>query len=178
MREHPPEVIRQVRTARTTLFPARVVHEVIDDQLAVLTKEVRKRFLASRQVGKGVPYSFNVTKKIGSENLSNQTYFVIGYRFVDQLMVGEFPDSVIVLAGCDTMSNGLLSQSLIDRGASVVVGWDKTLLSTQNDSVTLAFLEKVLVNGEEVTEAVSSVMTEYKHYLDPVSLKYYPMDAT
>jgi len=130
------------------------------------------------QVGKGVPYSFNVTKKIGSENLSNQTYFVIGYRFVDQLMVGEFPDSVIVLAGCDTMSNGLLSQSLIDRGASVVVGWDKTLLSTQNDSVTLAFLEKVLVNGEEVTEAVSSVMTEYKHYLDPVSLKYYPMDAT
>jgi len=130
------------------------------------------------QVGKGVPYSYSESKKISNENLSNQTYFVLGSKFVDELMVGEFPDSVIVLAGCDTMSNGLLSQSLIDRGASVVVGWDKTLLNTQNDRVTLAYLEKVLVNGEEVTEAVSSVMNEYSTYLDPISLKYYPMDET
>jgi len=129
------------------------------------------------QIGKGVPYSFDEAKKIDNENMSNQTYFVMGSKFVDELMVGEFPDSVIVLAGCDTMSNQLLSQSLIDRGASVVVGWDNTVLSDQNDIVTLAFLEKVLVNSEEVSEAVSSVMNEFSNYLDPISLKYYPMDA-
>ena len=130
------------------------------------------------QVGKGVPYSFTDSKKIDNENLSNQTYFVVGSKFVDQVMVGEFPGSVIVLAGCDTTKNGLLPLSLLERGASAVVGWDNTVLSDQNDEMVLALLEKMLVNSEEVSEAVSSVMNEYTHYLDPVSLKYYQMDAT
>jgi len=52
------------------------------------------------------------------------------------------------------------------------------VLSDQNDEMVLALLEKMLVNSEEVSEAVSSVMNEYTHYLDPVSLKYYQMDAT
>jgi len=98
----------------------------------------------AHQVGKGVPYTFDEVKEIDREKISNQTYFVVGSKFVDQVMVGEFPDSVIILAGCETISSGLLSQSLIDRGASVVVGWNDIVLSSQNDRVTLAFLEKVL----------------------------------
>jgi len=131
----------------------------------------------SGHLGKAVPLNATQIKEIGWENLSNQTYFVIGSKFVDEKMVGEFPGSVIVLAGCDTTTSKLLSQALLDRGASAVVGWDDTVLSTQNDKVVLALLEKMLVNGEEVPEAVSSVTFEFGLHLDPVGLRYYTMDA-
>jgi len=122
---------------------------------------------------KAVPYNTNQQEKIGLENLANQTYFAIGPKFVDEKMVGEFPGSVIVLAGCYTASTDRLSQSLIDRGASVVVGWDDNVLSTQNDKVILALLEKMLVNGEAVPEAVSSVTNEFRLDQEPVQLRYY-----
>ncbi len=131
----------------------------------------------SGHIWKAVPYNATQIKKIGWENLSNQTYFVIGSKFVDEKMVGEFPGSVIVLAGCDTTRGKLFSQALLDRGASAVVGWDNTVLSTQNDKVVLALLEKMLVNGEEVPEAVSSVTFEFGLHQDPVGLRYYTMDA-
>ena len=129
----------------------------------------------SGHLWKAVPYNAAEVKKIGLENLSNQTYFVIGSKFVDEKMVGEFPGSVIVLAGCDTTSGKLLSQALLDRGASAVVGWDDIVLSNQNDKVILAFLEKMLVNGEVVPQAVNSVTFEFGLHQDPVGLRYYTM---
>jgi len=131
----------------------------------------------SGHLANAVPYNANEKKQIGLENLANQTYFAFGYKFVDEKMVGEFPGSVIVLAGCYTTSSELLPQSLLDRGASVVVGWDNTVSAAQSDKVILAFLEKMLVNGEVVPEAVSSVTNEFSLHLDPVGIRYYPMGA-
>ena len=92
-------------------------------------------------------------------------------------MIGEFPDSVIILAGCDTTSSERLSQALVDRGASVVVGWSDTVLYDKNDTLILALMQKVLVNGEDVSAAISSVKEQFSHYLDPINLKYYPEDS-
>jgi len=131
----------------------------------------------SGHIGLAAPYTVSQLKNMSKEEVDNQTYFVFGSKFVDEKMVGEFPGSVIVLAGCFTTNSERLSQSLIDRGASVVVGWDSSVLSTQNDKVILAFLEKMLVNGEVLPEAVSSVTNEFRLYLDPVGLRYYPIGA-
>jgi len=131
----------------------------------------------SGHIGKAIPFRGEVIKEIGLENLANQTYFVIGSKFVDEKMVGEFPGSVIILAGCYTTKSDNLSQSLLDRGASVVVGWDNTVLSSQNDKVILVLLEKMLVNGEAVPEAVSSVTNEFKLQHDSVHLNYNTMGA-
>ena len=127
----------------------------------------------SGHIGQAAPYSGSRIEKMSQDNLANQTYFAIGPKFVDEKMVGEFPDSVIVLAGCYTASSDRLSQSLIDRGASVVVGWDNNVLADQNDEVTLAFLEKMLVNGEGVPQAVSSVTNEFSLNEEPVHLRYF-----
>ncbi len=131
----------------------------------------------SGHLANAVPYNEIQKKEIGLENLASQTYFAFGSKFVDEKMVGKFPGSVIVLAGCYTTSSKLLSQSLIDRGASVVVGWDNTVRVDQSDKVILAFLEKMLVDGEVLPEAVSSVTNEFGLYLDPVDIRYYTMDA-
>ena len=131
----------------------------------------------SGHVGSAATFRVGTMQNMSRDIVANQTYFVIGSKFVDEKMVGKFPGSVIVLAGCYTASSEVLSQSLLDRGASVVVGWDDIVLSRQNDKVILAFLEKMLVDGELVSEAVSSVTNEFRLYLEPEGLRYYTMDA-
>ncbi len=129
----------------------------------------------SGHIGPAAPLNVAEINKMSKDIVDSQTYFVFGSKFVDEKMVGKFPGSVIVLAGCYTTSSELLSQSLIDRGASVVVGWDNTVRVDQSDKVILAFLEKMLVNGEVVPQAVNSVTFEFGLHQDPVGLRYYTM---
>ena len=126
------------------------------------------------QLGKGAPYLSSAVEvsvdlsDLGESNSSEgnaaestwslldttNPYFLVGSKYVDELMEGRFPNSVIVLAGCSTVSNPSLAKSFIDRGASLVLGWDRLVGSDRNDRVTLAFLENVLINDMEVDEAV------------------------
>lgn len=131
------------------------------------------------QVGKGAPYmtsTIEVSVDLSQLNNSSDTveqsvttrsfeivdssnaYFLIGAKYVDEIMEGEFPDTVFVLAGCSTLSNPSLAKSLINRGASSVVGWDALVGSNDNDSVTLSFLENVLINNMEIKDAVDEAM--------------------
>jgi len=54
--------------------------------------------------------------------VTTDEYFVIGAKAVDELMVGKFPGSTIILGGCDTASSSVLADSLLKKGASAVVG--------------------------------------------------------
>jgi len=51
--------------------------------------------------------------------------------------------------------------SLILRGASSVVGWDRSINSLENDRVMLALLEEVLINKIGIHDAINSVIEEY-----------------
>ena len=136
------------------------------------------------QLGKGAPYmSSQVDVSVDlselSENASGTVesswslvdttnpYFLVGSKYVDDLMEGKFPNSVIVLGGCSTLSNPSLAKSLVNRGASSVVGWDRLIGSIKNDDVVLAFLENVLVNDMNADDAVQSVNEKY--HLDSAS---------
>jgi len=130
----------------------------------------------SGQIGKGAPYMNTIIEasvNLSEMDNSNQTrvevitpfesidnsnpYFVIGPKYVDEVMEGKFPNSVLVLGGCSTLSNPSLANSLINRGASSVVGWDNLVGSANNDSMILAFLENHLINNMEIQDAVEIV---------------------
>jgi len=131
----------------------------------------------SGQIGKGAPFMrslMDVSVNLSEMDNSNQTrvevitpvelvddsnpYFLIGPKYVDEVMEGKFPNSVLVLGGCSTLSNPSLAISLINRGASSVVGWDALIGSTKNDSMVLSFLENHLINNMEIQDAVESSM--------------------
>lgn len=101
-------------------------------------------------------------------------YFLIGSKYIDEQMEGRFPNSVVVLAGCSTLSNPSLAKSFINRGASSVIGWDNLIESFNNDATTLLFLESLLIKNMEVREAVQDAM-ELSEYANSYSatLSYY-----
>ena len=146
------------------------------------------------QIGKGAPYMssiMEVSADLSELNNSNNTrveidvtpssnivddsnpYFLVGSKYVDEVMEGRFPNSVLVLGGCSTLSNPSLAKSLINRGASSVIGWDNLVGSVTNDVTILAFLENYLINNMEIEDAVESIMKNNDKTKYGTTLSYY-----
>ena len=129
------------------------------------------------KVSRGVP--FLTGPSLDKEEAKKKRLFIIGSDFVDKEMVGRFPGTTLVLAGCDTMSYPFMAKSLVDRGASAIIGWYGLVSLYDNDIVTLRVLEEVLINGKDPDDAVNYIMEEfdgsmlYKHSI----LKQYSTGA-
>jgi len=84
-------------------------------------------------------------------------FFAIAPKLVSDAMNGRFDDTVFILGGCNTLSNPSLAKSLIERGASSVVGWDNSVGNSDNDWALQNILEKILVEDMPIEEAVDAV---------------------
>jgi hypothetical protein len=106
----------------------------------------------------------------------DETYFMIGSKFIDELATGKFPQSVIIIGGCESVRNPDLAKSLVLRGASSVIGWDRSINSMENDKVMLALLEEALINKTGMYDAIGSVMDRYGENLQYSSELFYFQD--
>ena len=131
----------------------------------------------SGQIGKGAPLMSStigvsadlseLTENNDGENSvvasweivdTTNAYFLMGSKYVDELMEDRFPGSILVLGGCSTLSNPTLAKAFVNRGASSVIGWDSLVGSYANDIVILSFLENYLINELDIKDAVNSAM--------------------
>ena len=89
-------------------------------------------------------------------------------------MVGEFQNSTIILAGCETAKDSRLANSFLKRGASEVIGWSGLVGSSKNVSVVLELLDKTLDKGTEMKDAIQLVMKQNEQtFNDPTNLVYF-----
>lgn len=156
----------------------------VEESSSLFTGEIHNNYdhieeQYSRIVGHGVPFLPGEVEELGGfEAMKNQTFFVVGSKFIDKQMIGTFPKSKIILAGCETTQGDQLAKSLLFRGASEVVGWDGLVSSRQNDEVIMQVLEETFVNGIELEEAVESVMKQYEQkLLTDTELSHYSTGA-
>jgi len=156
----------------------------VEESSSLFTGEIHTRYdhvqdQISGIIGYGVPFLPREVEELGGfEALKDQTFFVVGSKFIDELMLGTFPKSKIILAGCETTEGNHLAKSLLSRGASEVVGWDGLVHSRQNDEIIMQVLEETLVNGIELEDAVESVMKQYEQkLLTDTALSHYTTGA-
>ena len=131
--------------------------------------DVNKYFMEqiSGQLGKGAPI-YGEQKEIiekSNENIEDRMYFLVGTKFVDELMVGKFPDSVILIGGCESLRNKDLAKSFISRGALDVVGWYRTVGASENDKILLAFLERTIVDKKKIDDVIIELNDEFSQEL-------------
>jgi len=132
------------------------------------------------QLSPGVPYLVEDPQAMSFSEAQKKRQFMIGSKLVDEGMEGQFPGSVIILGGCETLAHSFLADSFISRGASSVIGWNDLVETKKNDKVILTVLEEILVNDLEIDEAIDSAMDEMvqvsnsklqlKHYSSGVDL--------
>jgi len=119
------------------------------------------------KVSRAVP--FLTGPNIDRVEAAKKRHFIIGTEFVDKEMIGSFPGTILVLGGCDTMSYPFMAKSLVDRGATSIIGWYGLVSLYDNDNGILKVLEEILINGKNSGDAVDSVMEfydgrmQYKH---------------
>ncbi len=106
---------------------------------------------------------------------TSEEYFAVGSKFVNNVMSGKFSDTVFILGACSTAKNPSLAKSLINRGASFVVGWDDTVGSLDNDWALIKILETTLSQNIEFEDSVSRISEEYYKtgHVFPGNLKYF-----
>jgi hypothetical protein len=117
----------------------------------------------AKQVGKAVPYTrAEINARGGFQGLENQTYFTIGSSFVEENMVGKFPGSIILIGGCDALSNTYLAKALVARGAFDVIGWDNLVSGPDNDLQIINVLDEITKNKQSPEDATKTVMNNFK----------------
>jgi len=163
------------------VFRTHGLHEgTVEKSASIFTGEVYSKNKhyneqLARQVEKGVPYlRSEILAHGGYGAFVNETYFVIGSRFIDQSMVGTFPNSTIIIGGCDSMSNNLLAKSFISRGASGVVGWNNLVSSSDNDKGIMMVIDEIILNKKTVKDATKTVVANFTtNPTFPAKLEYY-----
>jgi len=119
-------------------------------------KYIKEQFLG--HIGRGVPILYGDMVKLDADRIMDKTYYVVGSKFVEEFMVGDFQNSTIILAGCETAKDSRLANSFLKRGASEVIGWSGLVDSANNVSVVLDLLNKTLGSDVEMEDAIQLVM--------------------
>jgi len=130
------------------------------------------------KVSMGVP--FLTGPNIDKAEAAKKRLFIIGSDFVEKEMIGTFPGTTLVLGGCDTMSYPYMAESLVNRGASAIIGWYGLVSLYDNDMMIIKVLEEILINEKDPDDAVDYLMEfyegkmQYKHS----TLKQYSTGAS
>jgi len=87
-------------------------------------------------------------------------YFAVVSGFVRQGMIGRFEDTLIIIAGCQSLGTLDMARALVERGASAVIGWDEWVDLAHNDRAILLLLEALTAEALTVKQAVEKTMGE------------------
>ena len=104
--------------------------------------------------------------------------FAIGSEFITESMVGEFPDTVVIMMGCSGLYIEDLAQAFMQKGASTYMAWDASVGLDYVDDATITLIQKLYSEELTVEEAVAETMAEEGP--DPnygAVLKYYPPES-
>ena len=86
--------------------------------------------------------------------------FGIAPKFIEYSMRGGFNNALIVMMGCDGLRSQRTAQAFLNKGARAFVSWDKPVSGSHTDAASLRLLEKLVVTGLPVGEAVAQTAAE------------------
>ncbi len=112
-------------------------------------------------------YKYQKTS-ISTQETAENEYFAISPKLVKDSMNGKFDDTTFVLGGCKTLANPSFAVSLINRGASTVVGWDNTVDNFNNDRAILLFLKYHLIEKYDMATILDMIYTN----VNPIYMPY------
>ncbi len=141
------------------------VHSGIAEETEMTTGEKTKREYVSLFTGE--PYRRDKYPDEPTGRLGKATYyegapplFGIGPEFITHSMRGSFDKTLIVMMGCDGLRSPRTAQAFLDKGASAFVSWTRRVSASHTDAATLRLLEKLLVEGLPVGDAVAQTAAE------------------
>ncbi|MGC8961489.1 MAG: hypothetical protein ACP5K1_03475 [Candidatus Bathyarchaeia archaeon] len=107
---------------------------------------------------------------------TSEVLFAVSPKFIKEATVIDYPGTIIILSGCFGLYSEALPKAFLDRGASIILGWDGLVDVSYVDKATLSLLRALCLERLSVKNAVEEVMREIGP--DPTHgsrLGYYPL---
>ncbi len=104
--------------------------------------------------------------------------FAVSAEFIEKSAKGQFNDTAIIMMGCDGLHFDDVARAFTEKGASIYVAWDASVMLNYVDGATEALIKKLCSEGLTVKEAVARTMNEKGR--DPnydSVLGYYPRQS-
>ena len=87
-------------------------------------------------------------------------YFSIVPDFIEFSMTDRFDETTIILMGCNGLTTGVTAEAFVQKGAEAVIGWSGRVSAAHTDAATERLLEKLLVEGLPLADAVAQTAAE------------------
>jgi hypothetical protein len=141
------------------------VHAGISEETDLSTGEKTEKEYVSLFTGE--PYSKGKYPQEEIGRLGKAEYyegapplFGIGPDFITHSMRGSFDETLIIMMGCDGLRSQTTAQAFLDKGASAFVSWSRTVSASHTDTATELLLQKLLIDGLPVGDAVVQTAAE------------------
>ena len=105
-------------------------------------------------------------------------YFAILPEFVTANTEGRFQNTIIVMMGCEGLTNTKMAEAFIEKGAKAYISWSQSVSANHTDQATIYLLTHLLTEKQTIEQAVENTMKEVGP--DPVYdglLIYYPISS-
>jgi len=104
--------------------------------------------------------------------------FAVSSRFFLESTNGMFEDTVILMMGCSTTYLSDMVAAFILKGASIYIGWNRSLSIGYLDEATIHLIHNLCVEGLTVEKAVAKTMAQVgADPLTQASLRYYRKES-
>jgi len=109
----------------------------------------------------------------------DKVYFAVTAEFVEQIMEGRFPRSIVVATGCWSLKQECLemAEAFVNKGAGAYVGWTDKVGIDHSDASTLELLRHVFADNKTIAGAVSQCNSVVPTEGFNGSLAFYPSDV-
>jgi len=105
-------------------------------------------------------------------------YFGVSNVFVKDNMNGKFNNTLIIMMGCEGLTNTLMANAFLAKGARACIGWNGPVLQAETDATTTTLLNHLFVNRQTIDSALEQTFSEMGP--DPqynTIMIYYPPEA-
>lgn len=105
-------------------------------------------------------------------------YFAILPKFITANTEGRFQNTIIVMMGCEGLTNVKMAEAFVEKGAKAYIGWSGSVSASHTDQATMYLLTHLLAEEQTIEQAVENTMKEMGP--DPVYnslLIYYPVSS-
>jgi len=115
---------------------------------------------------------------VGSAQAFNrtETVFAVTPKFIREKSIVDYDDAIVILMGCFGLYSPDLPQAFMDRGATMIIGWDGLVDLEHTDKATLTLLRLMLLQKMNVEQAVASTMNDIGADSSGSVLGYLPLE--
>jgi len=128
------------------------------------------KYVSEQLAGQVFPVSYDVPNP--------PYYFAIGPSFVTSCMNGKFQNTLIIMMGCEGLTNTKMAEALREKGAKAYISWNGSVSANHTDQATTQLLQHLVAEAQTIKQAVENTIKEIGP--EPAynnTLEYYPLES-